>query len=421
MASLDGLSIDLLQLILEKIDNHRDSLQFGSVCRQFRSIIYDNLHLLPPKLPFCLCAHPSKPPPLPLLMQCLDDETENISFFSISDGRNHGEFIVPEIRNKWIVGSSYGWLFTVDIHGRDIQLLNPLTRAQVNLPSLDAFQHPDGGFTSGEFNDFGFVEKAVILSDPSNKGRNLEGNDDCILAVAIISNLRVLSFCRIGDDKWTNAEGSLTHLQDVIYYEGQIYGINYMGIAVVYDIAGDKKMKQIANAPDQLFVVDRYLVESTNGDLLQVVREIDYRYDGDVGKTSEFYIYKLESVDEPIVPAEDNFYLTVNERVPIRYKFNFKWVDMESLGDQALFLGQNYSLCVRAAEHEGCKPNCIYFTEHGSGHRCIARGNCKSEDIDKYSICDMGTYDLGDESFQDFSQVNAKRLVPPIWISPNPW
>ncbi|ONK66379.1 uncharacterized protein A4U43_C06F7220 [Asparagus officinalis] len=142
-------------------------------------------------------------------MQCHDNDWENINFIFVSDERNCGEFLVPEMRNKWIVGSRHGWLFTVDTRGRDIHLLNPLTRAQIPLPSLNTFQHPKGGFRSGEFNDFGFVEEAVISSDPSNKRRKLDNDDDdCILAMAIISNFHVLSFCRVGDGKWTNVEDS---------------------------------------------------------------------------------------------------------------------------------------------------------------------------------------------------------------------
>ncbi|XP_020249662.1 putative F-box protein At1g65770 [Asparagus officinalis] len=429
MGSFNGLTIDLLKLIAEKIANHADVLRFGAACREFRSIIMNNLQLLPPKLPLCLCALPSKPPPLPLLMQFRDNEWENINFFSLSDGRNHGEFLVPEIGNKWVVGSSHGWLFTVDTRGRDIHLLNPLTRAQIPLPSLDAFVHPRGGFTDSEYNDFGFVEKAILSSDPSNKRRNSVDGDDCVIAMAIISNPCVLSFCKVGDDKWTNVEGSLTQLQDVIYYKGQIYAVNYEGIAVVYDFAGDKKMKQIANAPDML-IDDRYLVESIHGELLLVVRMLDYGDDEDDGhdndeedkvvyETTDFLVYKLESVDEPINPEGVHF-MTVNG-IAERGNFQFKWVEIESLGDQALFLGQNYSLCVPAVEYQGCKPNCIYFTDHGLGNRNIARGNLNDEEISKESICDMGIYDFGDESFQRFSQLNVKYHAPPIWISPNPW
>ncbi|XP_020270853.1 putative F-box protein At5g55150 [Asparagus officinalis] len=276
MGSLDGLPIDILRLIVEKIVGHADVIRFGAVSRKFRSFVMDNIHSLPSKLPLCLCVLPSKPPPLPMLMQCNDNEWENINFFSISDGKRHGEFVVPEIRNKWPVGSRYGWLFTVDTQGRSIQLLNPLTRAQIPLPSLDAFEHPTSWVNYDEHTDFRFVLKGVISSDPSNKRRNLNGDEDCILVIAIITMFEVLSFCRVGDDKWTNVEGSPLYIKDVIWYKGEVYAVDEYGVAVVYDFAGDKTIKQIAYSPDDLLDCERYLVVLTNGDLLQVVREREY-------------------------------------------------------------------------------------------------------------------------------------------------
>ncbi|XP_020270817.1 putative F-box protein At1g65770 [Asparagus officinalis] len=409
MGSFEVLPVDILQLIAEKIAHHVDVLRFAAVCRIFRSIIHDNLHLLPPKLPLRLCVLPNKPPPLPLLMHCHDNEWENVSFFSISDGTNYGDFLLPEMRNKYLAGSGHGWLFTVDIQGRGIQLLDPLTRAQIPLPSLDAFQHPKGGFESHEFNDFGFIDKAIILSNPSSKRRNLDDDDGRMLAMSIISNLRVLSFCRVGDDEWTNVEDSLIHIQDVIRYKGQVYAIDYQGLAVVCDFA------QIANSPYYVVNSHRYLVESTYGDLLQVVREINNRgddddYEDDEGNstTYKFLVYKLEAVEKPVKPKEDPAYcMTVKKRVPMRHKFNFKWVKVKSLGDQALFLGKNNSLCVRASEYQGCKPNCIYFTEQEMyGHTSIARGFL--EDVEVDSICDMGIYDFEEESFQDFSELKLR-------------
>ncbi|ONK66411.1 uncharacterized protein A4U43_C06F7600 [Asparagus officinalis] len=316
MSSLDRLPIDILELIAEKLADHAGLLRFGDISRKFRSIVVDNLHLLPSKLPLCLCVLPSKPPPLPLLMQCRDNEWEMTNFFSLSTGRNHGEFFVPEIRNKWPAGSSHGWLCIVNTHGRDIQLLNPLTRVQIPLPSLDAFEHPKGGFADGDHDDFGFVEKAVISSDPSKKRGNLDDDDgdDRILVMAIISLSHVLSFCMIGDDKWTNVEDSPLHLTDVVYYKGQIYAVNYEGIVVVYDFSGDKKMKQIANSPDFLCPAQRYLVESTCGDLLQVVWVYDF--EGTCKQTSEFLVYKLEAVDELIEPEEYPVYYTIGFRKP---------------------------------------------------------------------------------------------------------
>ena len=44
-----------------------------------------------------------------------------------------------------------------------------------------------------------------------------------------------------------------------------------------------------------------------------------------------------------------------------------KWFEIESLGELALFLGDNSSISVLASNFPGCKPNCIYFTHDEDG------------------------------------------------------
>ena len=44
-------------------------------------------------------------------------------------------------------------------------------------------------------------------------------------------------------------------------------------------------------------------------------------------------------------------------------KFKYKWVKVDSLGDQALFVGDSSSLSLTALSLNGMKPNCIYVTD----------------------------------------------------------
>ncbi|ONK69136.1 uncharacterized protein A4U43_C05F19720 [Asparagus officinalis] len=135
-------------------------------------------------------------------------------------------------------------------------------------------------------------------------------------------------------------------------------------------------------------------------------------------RTVDFWAYNLEAVDEPIKRSGAH-YITFDNRSIKRGNFGFKWVEMGSLGDQALFLGKSHSLCVPAVEYRGCQLNCIYFTEHGSKNRHIPRGHSADGETDRYSICDMGIYDWEDGTFQRFSQLNINYHVPPIWLTSN--
>ena len=47
----------------------------------------------------------------------------------------------------------------------------------------------------------------------------------------------------------------------------------------------------------------------------------------------------------------------------VRSKDEYKWVNVDSLGDQALFVGDNSSMSLFASSFNGCKANCIYFTD----------------------------------------------------------
>ncbi|XP_010938458.1 putative F-box/kelch-repeat protein At5g24040 isoform X2 [Elaeis guineensis] len=51
MGSWSDAPIDIVQVIVEKINEHSDSLHFGAVCKPWRSVYMENRHRLPYKLP----------------------------------------------------------------------------------------------------------------------------------------------------------------------------------------------------------------------------------------------------------------------------------------------------------------------------------------------------------------------------------
>ena len=66
----------------------------------------------------------------------------------------------------------------------------------------------------------------------------------------------------------------------------------------------------------------------------------------------------------------DNAYLTIGFTVlrlkrctQAGSKYRYKWVKVHCLGDQALFVGDNSSVSLSASSFNGCKANCIYFTD----------------------------------------------------------
>ena len=82
-----------------------------------------------------------------------------------------------------------------------------------------------------------------------------------------------------------------------------------------------------------------YLVESSEGDLLRVIRVIEDEYHYEM--IIKFVVYKL-----------------------VDFCGDPHWAEVNSLGNDALFLGDNHSISVVASNFVGCQPNSIYFCDN---------------------------------------------------------
>ena len=90
-------------------------------------------------------------------------------------------------------------------------------------------------------------------------------------------------------------------------------------------------------------------------------------------------------------------------------EFDFEkraWITLKSIDGRALFLGENTSVCVNAADYTGCRPNCVYFTH----------------DIDLTRLTnDIGVYDIASGKIEHHFHINpdiisSTRKRPPIWV-----
>lgn len=93
-----------------------------------------------------------------------------------------------------------------------------------------------------------------------------------------------------------------------------------------------------------------------------------------------------------------------------------KWVEIKSLGEASLFLGDNSSISVLASNFAGCQPNCIYFTHDEDGLLDTL--------FNIVSVCDLGIYEVESKSFKfhytmDLAALKMARR-PPIWVVPTP-
>ncbi|KAK6929681.1 Domain unknown function DUF295 [Dillenia turbinata] len=145
-----------------------------------------------------------------------------------------------------------------------------------------------------------------------------------------------------------------------------------------------------------------YLVESSKGDLMVVVRYIGEFVDGDGQLLTEAELISDDQIQTLICPYE-----TVGFGV---YKLEFggkKWVKLEFLGDGEVFLGMS------ASEFGECKRNCVHFTDDYSV-RMHENGN--------YGGYNLGVFNLDDNTVTPHYQFNLHRFEPPpIWVIPHPW
>lgn len=94
---------------------------------------------------------------------------------------------------------------------------------------------------------------------------------------------------------------------------------------------------------------------------------------------------------------------------------NTGWIRKQTLGDFAIFLGDNGAVSVMASNFRGCEPNCIYFN-HDFDHIRM--------DFSRRGPEDYGVYNLVNKSISQPYTSDAKTLlkmtkVYPMWIVPS--
>ncbi|KAK7835558.1 putative f-box protein, partial [Quercus suber] len=194
---------------------------------------------------------------------------------------------------------------------------------------------------------------------------------DCIVMV-IYGEYQQLAFTRPGYKAWVDITNTRKRYADIAFYQGKFYAVHFDGTLVVCRIDDNKKLKAKAVAPPPEGInlkiqihIQKYIVESS-GDLLFVTR---FRGEGSI--------------------------------------FKYKWVKVDSLGDQALFVGNSSSLSLTASSLNGIKPNCIYFTDDDLTHfNCTRNGGG----------FDMGVYRMEDARIMPhYSGQSLSFFCSPLW------
>lgn len=229
-----------------------------------------------------------------------------------------------------------------------------------------------------------FIKKVILSSSPAN--------DNDFIAVAILNQTGDLAFCRKGDQSWSIIDDTRSYCEDVVYHEGLIYAVNSNGMVAVTDVNGPSPPTvSTIQTPRHVSGDLQYLVNSGK-ELLLITRYLDVESDAEpdvpdiIYRTTGFQVFRLDS-DGP------------------------RWEKMADLGDRALFLGQNSSLCLPASEFPGCKGNCIYFTDdYSESNYDVVLGDH-----------DLGIFNLGNGRIEPLPSYQRRlNSPPPLWVTPNP-
>ncbi|GLU19706.1 hypothetical protein SLE2022_359400 [Rubroshorea leprosula] len=395
MGGWEELPCDLINAICQRLETYVDHIRLGAVCASWYSAV--------PKRPTHLFKQ------IPWLMLPFDDKTQTHclsfyhSFYSILDDKvYHLDLSETRGKEKWIRGSSHGWLVIAESPA--LYLFNPLTKVQIALPPIYTF--PDIRWyssynTGGEYAVINcqrgetfywsqarlqetYIHKLVLSSSPL----------DDYLALAIYGEFRQLAFCRRNDKKWTAAKMGFCCLQDVIFYENKIYVVDDHAMVLV---SGMSSLPNFTLIPVQhnrtMWMISLfYLVGSSKG-LMLVARH--YETDND----------ELE-VPRPDVCS----YQTTGFRVYLLE--SNQWSQIANLGGELIFIGYNASVLISSIDSPRPKGNCIYYTD--------TQAELWEDD---YGGFDNGIFDLEEERIKGFEELHLhSQLVcpPPIWVMPDP-
>ncbi|XVF85448.1 hypothetical protein PTKIN_Ptkin17bG0119000 [Pterospermum kingtungense] len=378
------LQADIAHAILDKLVEPRDHANFGAVCKDWHSLGKDYIRKQP-LLPMLM---------VPTLLGVDEDgkgeySRTEISLYSISTGKIYDVWGTLSVPDKMrYCGSSHGWLATVE-EKTVIVLVNPFRDGlTIRLPPLD--------FREWLYNDEYNIYKVILSADPLS-------NPDSYIAVAIYSVWRRLAFYKSSQNCWGYIDRSIIHIDDAIIYKGLVYAVIQFGNDIIsFDVNSSsepwelKRFKSRKPRPEKVCEL-HYLVVSSEGEILQVHRCLEFDR---IRATESFEVFKLQLVQEK---GEDE---GIVEKAEVK-----------SLGNDAIFLGQNYSFVVPidtpcSRKFRLCQPNSIYYTTEFLTALHL---------YDKYK--DVGSFNFEDKTFRRFYKYHPcqewnKQMSRPLWITP---
>ncbi|XP_073358370.1 uncharacterized protein [Aegilops tauschii subsp. strangulata] len=212
MHNWSDLPDDLLHVVYVKVPGLLHRIRFAAVCRSWRASAIAPGHTAPPTVPWLLFSSSRG--------NGVDDfKTKNI-YCPEDDQFLHIPLPSIAIGKRFVGAYDGGW---VAMLGQDMQLavVNLFSGAEVPLPAKDMSTVSSGGSSN-------IIQKVVFSESPTISG--------CMLA-AIIPQCGI-AICRVGckDSTWTVKQLAPPRLKDIVFCNGQLYGLTLFEGVIKFDI-----------------------------------------------------------------------------------------------------------------------------------------------------------------------------------------
>ncbi|KAL9246732.1 hypothetical protein vseg_020230 [Gypsophila vaccaria] len=378
MANWADIHPDILSQILKRIKNPSDHIRSSAVCSSWRSVALHHRYTLPHSTPGLMVS------PKHSLHRNLINFQNNSPPFHYHH-RDHDHDLDVSCHDT-CCGSYQGWLLLISHDHSSICLHNPFLKRRRLLPTLGRKK----------------VYKGILSSSPSY---------DTKCVVLVLFQSKGAAFCYAGDGSWKNVACQDYNIvfSDALFFEGRVHLVDDYGKIYLLNV-NDTTLESIESQPSDVSETVRhkfYLVE-VQGQLCRVQRKFTY---------DESFYYKCDITNDECDAQVGCRVSTREFRVLRMDTGRNEWVRVNNLGEHALFLGCNNSICVSEVElSEIVKGNKVYFTDD-------RQKNTKHFGMDNPGR-DMGIFDMTDMSIEPvYSDPWYELMDDPnaVWVTPLPW
>ncbi|KAL6224036.1 hypothetical protein ACLB2K_002892 [Fragaria x ananassa] len=345
--------------VLEKLLEPLDHVRFATVCKRWSSIAKDYNHTT---------QRWRSKQVLPMLMipSSSASLSQGVVLYSVSERRMYNNIVLPVPANEKYCGFSHGWLASIDESLTNITLRKfPAYRnGGRNVIHLPPLKHDDFTYNYNTKS----LPKVILSADPT-----LHPDSYVVLAILCHSHKAAYIAGQQNHWKYPMLIGSFPEYGHAIFYRDDGYLINYFGSTLLrFDVHFSLLQTRPEISPKRC----TYFVETTEGNL--------------------FLVEKVSARPE-VSAATFKVYQLVTDR-----SLDTQVLEVNSIGDEALFVCESHSMSVLASNFRGCQPNSIYYA-YNSG-----------------STWEMGIFSLENKTTTRLYSLNhCESDYMPFWITPS--